>query len=164
MSGSDEAVKPENIKFATDDVVVYLAAAGAGKTSAIMDEMAGLLKTYRPDEIAFVTFTRKGAANGIERALQSNPQLAADDLVHFKTLHALCFRELGLKRGSIIKQSDMDEFNNAFGCRFYIKLRGSPRTKPKTINCFPATTPNGTGARRAFLYTAIMTRRGTKGW
>jgi superfamily I DNA/RNA helicase len=112
----------EGIRFTTDDVAVYLAAAGAGKTSAIMSEMTELLKTYRPDEIAFVTFTRKGVANGIERALQANPQLAAGDLVHFRTLHALCFRELGLSHSSIITRSDMDEFNKMFG--FNVNLQG----------------------------------------
>jgi superfamily I DNA/RNA helicase len=106
----------KDIAFATDDVVVYLAAAGAGKTSAIMDEMTNLLKTYRPDEIAFVTFTRKGVAHGIERALQANPQLSADDLVHFRTLHALCFRELGLARKSIIEYADITKFNKACNC------------------------------------------------
>jgi superfamily I DNA/RNA helicase len=114
-------ISPEDIRFTTDDVVVYLAAAGAGKTSAIMDEMTKLLETYRPDEIAFVTFTRKGVANGIERALRANPQLAADDLVHFKTLHALCFRELGLEHSSIITRADIREFNREFG--FHLGLR-----------------------------------------
>jgi superfamily I DNA/RNA helicase len=107
-------ISPESVKFATDDVTVYIAAAGTGKTSAIMDEMTGLLETYRPDEIAFVTFTRKGVTNGMERALQANPQLAADDLIHFKTLHALCFRELGLKHSSIITRKVIAEFNAAF--------------------------------------------------
>jgi superfamily I DNA/RNA helicase len=114
-------ISPESVRFATDDVVVYLAAAGAGKTSAIMDEMTELLKTYRPDEIAFVTFTRKGVANGIERALQANPHLTADDLIHFRTLHALCFRELGLKHASIIERSDMNRFNAMLG--FNVNLR-----------------------------------------
>jgi superfamily I DNA/RNA helicase len=112
---------PEDIKFAADDVTVYLAAAGAGKTSALMDEMTEFLKVYRPDETAFVTFTRKGVANGIERALQANPQIAADDLAHFKTLHALCFRELGLEHDSIIKRSHMEAFNEAL--RFSVSLR-----------------------------------------
>ena len=106
-------ITPESLAFATDDVTVFLAAAGAGKTSAIMDQMTKLLKTYRPDEIAFVTYTRKGVAHGIERALRANPQLSADDLIHFKTLHALCFRELGLKRESIITQKCMNVFNQA---------------------------------------------------
>jgi superfamily I DNA/RNA helicase len=114
-------VSPENIEFTTDDVVVYLAAAGSGKTSALMDEMTTLLKIYRPDEIAFVTFTRKGVANGIERALQANPQFTADDLPHFRTLHALCFRELGLEHASIIERSDMDKFDKMLG--FNVNLR-----------------------------------------
>jgi superfamily I DNA/RNA helicase len=116
---------PESVKFATDDVTVYIAAAGAGKTSAIMDEMTTLLKTYRPDEIAFVTFTRKGVANGIERALRANPHLTADDLAHFKTLHALCFRELGLEQQSMITRAKMHEFNRLPGnhFRYHVTLR-----------------------------------------
>jgi superfamily I DNA/RNA helicase len=128
-------ISPENIRFTTDDVVVYLAAAGAGKTSAIIDEMTELLKTYRPDEIAFVTFTRKGVTNGIERVLQVNPQLTADDLIHFKTLHALCFRELGLKHASIIERSDMDKFNAMFNNYFHITLQEAfeKQTKDDTL-------------------------------
>jgi superfamily I DNA/RNA helicase len=113
-------VSPESIRFSTEDVVVCLAAAGSGKTSALMEEMTTLLKTYRPDEIAFVTYTRKGVANGIERALQANPQLTADDLVHFRTLHALCFRALGLKRTSVLTRGKIAEFNRQ-RC-FYLTL------------------------------------------
>jgi superfamily I DNA/RNA helicase len=102
------------ITFATDDVTIYLAAAGSGKTTALMNTMTRLLSLYRPDEIAFVTFTRKGVAHGIEKALQVNPQLTVDDLIHFKTLHALCFRELGLKHTAIIERSDMEFFNRLF--------------------------------------------------
>ncbi|GHT59499.1 hypothetical protein FACS1894109_15530 [Spirochaetia bacterium] len=114
-------LNPEELTFTTNDVTVYLAAAGSGKTSAIMEEMTRLLEVYRPDEIAFVTFTRKGVANGIERALQANPQLTTDDLIHFRTLHALCFRELGLKHASIIERTDMEKFNALLG--FDIHLR-----------------------------------------
>ena len=108
-------VSPESMAFATDDVTVFLAAAGSGKTSAIMNQMTKLLEVYRPDEIAFVTYTRKGVAHGIERALLANPQLSADDLTHFKTLHALCFRELGLKHKSIITKDDMRVFDQLLG-------------------------------------------------
>jgi superfamily I DNA/RNA helicase len=107
--------------FATDDVVIYLAAAGAGKTKAIIDEVTSLLTIYRPDEVAFVTFTRKGVAHGIERALQTNPHLTADDLIHFRTLHALCFRELGLKHTSIIERADIRTFNELTGFRLTLQ-------------------------------------------
>lgn len=108
---------PDSITFAAADVAVYLAAAGSGKTTALMNEMTELLKTYRPDEIAFVTYTRKGVANGVERALRANPQLSADSLTHFKTLHALCFRELGLERASIITWKKLRKLNRLFGYR-----------------------------------------------
>ena len=114
-------VRHKDVSFATDDVAVYLAAAGAGKTTAIMEELTSLLKTYRPDEIAFVTFTRKGVANGMERAMQANPHLSVDDLVYFRTLHALCFRELGLKHTAIIERADMKKFNELLGFNVYLK-------------------------------------------
>jgi superfamily I DNA/RNA helicase len=113
-------MKPDEVRFATDDVKVFLAGAGAGKTTALMNELVELLKTYRPDEIAFVTFTRKGVANGIERALLANPQLTAKDLPYFKTLHALCFRELGLKRSAIISRRDVVTFNKLLGFKLHL--------------------------------------------
>lgn len=104
-------LRPEDLSFAPSDVTVYLAPAGSGKTTALMNEMAGMLEVYRPDEIAFVTFTRKGVANGIERALRAVPGLRTEDLVYFRTLHALCFRELGLKPASILTREHLKELN-----------------------------------------------------
>jgi superfamily I DNA/RNA helicase len=103
------------VTFTTNDVVVYLAAAGCAKTTALMDEMSRELETYRPDEIAFVTFTRKGVAQGIERALMVNPQLTSDSLIYFRTLHALCFKVLGLNRGQILEAKHLDQFNALTG-------------------------------------------------
>lgn len=82
---------------------------------AAMQEMQESLKTYRPDEIAFVTYTKKGVENGISRALKVNPQLTPDDLMHFKTLHALCFREAHLTGSNIMTGRDIAALNEAFG-------------------------------------------------
>lgn len=103
------------VRFNTDDVEVHLAGAGAGKSHAAMQEMQESLRTYRPDEIAFVTYTKKGVENGISRALKVNPQLTPDDLMHFKTLHALCFREAHLTGSNIMTGRDIAAFNEAFG-------------------------------------------------
>ena len=40
---------------------VVLANAGAGKTTYAVKDIMNELKTHRPEELAFVTFTRKGA-------------------------------------------------------------------------------------------------------
>jgi superfamily I DNA/RNA helicase len=108
------------IRFNTEDVKVYLAAAGCGKTTALMEEMTKLLDVYRPEEIAFVTFTRKGVSHGIERALLANPSLTADNLPYFRTLHSLCFRELGLKPKAMITRKDMKRFNRLIGARVHL--------------------------------------------
>lgn len=108
------------IRFETTDVKVYLAPPGAGKTHSLMDEMVELLKVYRPDEIAFVTFTRKGVQNGIERALKANPSLHAEDLIHFQTLHAMCFHETHLAHKNIIERSDIARFNEMLGFNVHL--------------------------------------------
>ena len=103
------------VRFNTDDVTIHLASAGAGKTTTAMTEITAALKSYRPDEIAFVTYTRKGVETGIAKALAVNKDLTPDDLMHFKTLHALCFREAHLARKNIITQSDIAQFNSELG-------------------------------------------------
>lgn len=113
-------MKAYDVEFTTDDVIVYLAGAGAGKTTAAMDEIAVLLQTYRPDEIAFMTFTKKGVTNGIERALMANPGLTADDLPYFETLHKMCFHESGLKHKNIIMHADIVKFNKLLGFNIHL--------------------------------------------
>ena len=103
------------VRFNTDDVTIHLASAGAGKTTTAMQVITEALKSYRPDEIAFVTYTRKGVETGVARALAVNKDLTPDDLMHFKTLHALCFREAHLARKNIITQSDIAQFNSELG-------------------------------------------------
>ena len=52
--------------FEDKEVKVLLANAGAGKTSTLIKYIEEELKTRRPEEIAFVTFTKKGADEGSE--------------------------------------------------------------------------------------------------
>lgn len=122
-------IKADDVSFAAADVRVILAGAGSGKTTALMAEFGELLKLYRPDEIAFVTFTRKGVATGVRRALQLFPRLTAEDLPYFKTLHSLCFRELGLTGKAIITRSDLEEFNKILGFQVHLNEAFDKQTK-----------------------------------
>jgi superfamily I DNA/RNA helicase len=103
------------IEFATEDVLVYVAPAGAGKTSVLMDEVRSFLLLNRPDDLAFVTFTRKGVSNAIERILAEHKMLREEDLPHVKTLHAMCFKEAALKHKNIIERRDIANFNALLG-------------------------------------------------
>ena len=50
--------------FEGKEVKVLLAQAGSGKTRRLIEEVSKELETRRPEELAFVTFTRKGAEEG----------------------------------------------------------------------------------------------------
>jgi superfamily I DNA/RNA helicase len=103
------------IKFNTDDVTIFLAAAGSGKTTALMNEIQELLVTYRPDEIAFVTYTKKGVEHGSKQAVYTNPQVSEKEFIYFRTLHSLCYRELGIKQRYIFNESRIKRFGRKNG-------------------------------------------------
>ena len=100
--------------FEGKDITVLLANAGAGKTTKLMDILFEELKTRRPEEIAFVTFTRKGAEEGLKRAC-SKFNLSADDLPYFRTLHSLTFHALGLNLKNVFNRVDERKFNKETG-------------------------------------------------
>lgn len=100
--------------FEGKEVKVFLANAGSGKTSRLMRVVGDELKTRRPEEIAFVTFTRKGASEGLSRAC-SLYGYTPDDLPYFRTLHSLTFHALGLKGNQMFNKIHERRFNKEFG-------------------------------------------------
>ena len=49
---------------------IIFGAPGCGKTYYLLNLLEDLLKTYKPHEIAFVSFTRKGAYEGRNKAME----------------------------------------------------------------------------------------------
>ena len=64
---------------------------GTGKTYRLIQEVGELLKVYHPGDIAFVSFTRRGAIEGFTRA-KSTFGYKPDDFTLFRTIHSLCYR------------------------------------------------------------------------
>lgn len=83
-------------------------------TRRLIDEVANELETRRPEELAFVTFTRKGAEEGLKRVC-SKLMYGPTDLPYFKTLHSLTFHALNLKRDQMFGKIDQCKFNKEFG-------------------------------------------------
>ena len=100
--------------FEGKKVKVLLSQAGSGKTRALMTEIENELKTRRSEEIAFVTYTKKGVEEGVRRACNAM-NLAPDDLPYFCTLHALTFRALGYKRDQVFNRIQQNKFNKKYG-------------------------------------------------
>ena len=100
--------------FENKDVKVLLAQAGSGKTRRLVEEITKELEVKRPEEIAFVTFTRKGAEEGLRR-ICNKLMLTPDDLPYFRTLHSLTFHAMGLKADQMFGKLDQRKFNKLYG-------------------------------------------------
>ena len=100
--------------FEGKDVKVLLASAGAGKTRRLIEEVSKELETRRPEELAFVTFTRKGAEEGLRRVC-SKLMYEPEDLPYFRTLHSLTFHALNLKGNQMFGRLDQRKFNKEYG-------------------------------------------------
>ena len=98
-------------------VDLILGPPGTGKTTALMDRLDTLLKTYRPNEIAFVTFTKEGALQGIRRACERFGYKQRE-FPYFRTLHSLAFQELKLKRSNVMGPQHYRHFSKKMGMNF----------------------------------------------
>ena len=100
--------------FEGKNVKILLSQAGSGKTRRLIEEVAKELETRRPEELAFVTFTRKGAEEGLHRVC-SKLMLEPEDLPYFRTLHSLTFHALNYKANQMFGRLDQRKFNKEYG-------------------------------------------------
>lgn len=90
---------------------------GTGKTTYLLNKLEDLLKVYAPEEIAFVSFTKKGAYEGKERAIKKFG-FNEKQTPYFRTLHSIAFKELNLKVSDIIDRHDYRDFSKSMGMNF----------------------------------------------
>ena len=81
-----------------NNTTIYVASAGTGKTTTLMNLLTETLETTKPKNICFTTFTKVGAQEAIDRALDKNPEYSLKNFEGFSTLHALCYRRIPRKQ------------------------------------------------------------------
>lgn len=99
------------------NVELILGPPGTGKTTYLMDIIEKELETHTPQEIAFVTFTKEGATQGIRRACERF-HYVHKDFPYFRTLHSLAFQELKLNRSNVMSPKNYRHFSNKLGMNF----------------------------------------------
>jgi len=96
---------------------IILGPPGTGKTTTLLSLVEQELhKGTRPSKIGFITFTKKGANEAIDRA-KKKFNYADDDIPYFRTIHSLCFRRLGLRSTDLLVGSALKEFADYAGIR-----------------------------------------------
>jgi len=94
---------------------IVLGGPGAGKTENLIGRMELMLENgVDPERIAFVSFTNEAVDEARRRACERF-QLEPEDLPHFRTLHSLSFRALGMKRNEVIDEGHLKEFGQLVG-------------------------------------------------
>lgn len=90
---------------------------GTGKTTRLLEIVDGRLAAGAdPRRIGFVTFTRRGAREAIERACRKFGKQETD-FPFFRTLHSICFRALGLSNSDVLERTRLVEFGDWIGVR-----------------------------------------------
>lgn len=103
-----------HIEFNTDNVTIALAPAGCGKTHFLRDKVTEAMNTFRPEDVAFVSYTRMGAQHG-KRVIMKHLGIEEEQLPFFATLHSLTFNALGLKYENIFSIKHVRKFNSLLG-------------------------------------------------
>jgi DNA helicase-2/ATP-dependent DNA helicase PcrA len=89
---------------------ILLGPPGTGKTTSLLDILDNELAAGTdPARIGFVSFTRRAAEEAISRAC-SRFKFERSQFPHFRTLHSLCYRQLGLRSGDVLEGKKFFEF------------------------------------------------------
>jgi DNA helicase-2/ATP-dependent DNA helicase PcrA len=97
---------------------------GTGKTTTLLQIMENeLLAGLNPEKLAYLTFTVQARKEAMRRAMEKF-NLTEDDLPNFRTLHAICYRELNMTAGGMVKgASDLKELGDSLGVQFTFRQR-----------------------------------------
>ena len=88
---------------------------GTGKTTNLIRLVEGSLAGgVKPQEIGFMSFSRKAATEARTRAVK-DLNLESKELIHFRTLHSLAFSWLGLSTSEVMSGRDYNELGKLVG-------------------------------------------------
>ena len=94
----------------SDNMHIYLASAGTGKTHTLMDIVQRHLDDgVQPERVAFVTFTKAGATVAQVRAAETFG-FPLSRLPNFRTIHSMAFRGVGASRDKMMNYERYKKF------------------------------------------------------
>lgn len=105
---------------------------GCGKTTRLMSVLEEELQFgVAPNEIAFLSFTKAAVDEAVKR-VEERFGYKPDDMPHFRTLHSLCYRTLGIGRTDVMKDAHYAELGSALGYTFVMNRMNPEDGAPDT--------------------------------
>lgn len=96
---------------------------GTGKTTTLLNLVEKeLKKDIAPEQIGFISFTRKAVNEARDRAI-TKFNLSPDRFKYFRTIHSLAFRQLGMKSNDVMQRNHYVELGESMG----VEIRGYQR-------------------------------------
>lgn len=97
------------------DVQLILGPPGTGKTTFLLNQVDEYLSNGGDcDKIGYVSFTKKSVEEARDRAAVKF-NVPVNHFKYFKTLHALCFGVLGMKRSDVMSKTHYQDFGKSIG-------------------------------------------------
>jgi DNA helicase-2/ATP-dependent DNA helicase PcrA len=102
---------------------------GTGKTTKLLKYVKTFLKLGTPiDKIGYFAFTTKAADEAVDRMLDAYPKLQKKNLKHFRTLHSLAFKTLGLKKSQVMQDEHYEDIGRQLGIEVTVYSNGQEKT------------------------------------
>ncbi len=98
-----------------EDQLIVLGAPGCGKTTYLLNKVEELLNSgVDPRKIAYVSFTKKAVEEAAGRA-EIKFGFERKQLPYFRTVHSLCFQEVGANRKDVMGKTHYKEIAGILG-------------------------------------------------
>jgi superfamily I DNA/RNA helicase len=97
---------------------------GTGKTTALLRILDDKFKAgAKPEEVAFVSFTRKAANEARDRALQKFPRFTAKSFKYFRTIHSVALSTLQMGKASVLGPTQWERINHTLGTALAVTVK-----------------------------------------
>lgn len=94
---------------------VVLGPPGTGKTTRLLSMIEGMIASgIKPEEIAFVSFTKKAVKEATQRASKKF-NMPERRFANFQTVHAFTFRQLGCTKQNLLNRNNYLELGQLLG-------------------------------------------------